>query len=251
MRTASGKAPMHCLPPRHFRMRFHLPPIYPITDKQLARSSSHLRLLKELVRGGATLVQIRDKHTPPRELLQDLRRCCEFAHKAGITLLVNDRCDLVLSSGAAGVHLGQEDLPPESARAILGKGRMIGFSTHSLRQVRESLAMPIQYIGFGPVYRTATKIRADREVGLRQLTQACTLSSVPVVAIGGIDRDRIRAVLEAGAASAAIIAALMTARSIARQMEQCLAAAADAVQPDGIRRSAKQAVRRVTPARAK
>src|SRR5271157_5116876 len=119
-------------------MVFTLPPIYPITDKKLARMTSHISILKELERGGAQLVQIRDKSTPVEELLHDLKQCVEFACTKGVTLIVNDRCDLVLSSGAMGVHLGQSDLPPEAVRAVLGKDRIIGFSTHSIAQVRRS-----------------------------------------------------------------------------------------------------------------
>ena len=200
-------------------MKFTLPPIYPITDKKLARRTSHLSILKELVRGGAQFVQIRDKSTPLGELLRDLRKCVEFAEKKEVTLIVNDRCDLALSCGAMGVHLGQEDLPPTEARSILGAKRIIGFSTHSMAQVRKSSGFPIQYIGFGPVYRTSTKENPCPVVGLRKLSRACTSSSVPVVAIGGIGLEQVKEVLDAGAASAAVISALMNAEHLARRME--------------------------------
>ena len=200
-------------------MTLTLPPIYPITDKTLARRTSHLSILKELVRGGARFVQIRDKSTPVRDLLLDLNRCVEFARKNGVTLIVNDRCDLVLSCRAMGVHLGQDDLPPPAARAVLGRDAIIGYSTHSLGQVRKSLDWPVQYIGFGPVYGTATKKNALPAVGVRRLAHACRVSSVPVVAIGGIGLKQVREVLNAGAAGAAVISALMTAKDLARQME--------------------------------
>jgi thiamine-phosphate pyrophosphorylase len=203
-------------------MAFRLPPVYPITDKQLARRTSHLSILKELVRGGARLVQLRDKSTPIHQLLPDLRRCVEFACEKGVTLIINDRCDLVLSSGAMGVHLGQEDLPPEAARSVLGRAKIIGFSTHSLRQVQQSLHLPIQYIGFGPIYPTSTKQNPSSAVGLRQLSRACKASSVPVVAIGGIGLEQVPDVLEAGAASVAVISALMRAKDLAIQMQRFL-----------------------------
>jgi len=199
-------------------MNFTLPPVYPITDKTLARRASHLSILKDLVRGGAQLVQIRDKSTPARHLLRDLTRCAEFAAAKGVTLIVDDRCDLVLSCGATGVHLGQHDLPPEAARKILGNDRIVGLSTHSLSQVRASNSRPVQYIGFGPVYKTSTKENA-LPTGLRQLATACRASSRPVVAIGGIGPGQIREVLCAGAASAAVISALMSAKDLARRME--------------------------------
>jgi thiamine-phosphate pyrophosphorylase len=202
--------------------RFTLPPIYPITDKKLARKTTHLTILQELVRGGAWLVQIRDKSTPLKELLPDLRKCVEFARKKRVVLIVNDRCDLVLSAGAMGVHLGQQDLPPAAARAILGSRHIVGLSTHSLAQVRQSSDLPLQYIGFGPVFGTSTKENASPVAGLRRLANACKVSSLPVVAIGGIGLDQVRPVLESGAASAAVISALMGAKDLALQMERFL-----------------------------
>jgi thiamine-phosphate diphosphorylase len=203
-------------------MQIVIPPIYPITDKKLARRTSHLSIVKELVRGGAQLIQVRDKSTPPRELLRDLMNCVEFAQSKGITLIVNDRCDLALSSGAMGVHLGQEDLPPQAARSILGRMKIIGFSAHTIAQVKQSFNLPIQYIGFGPIFPTSTKEDALPATGLQRLTRACKASPLPVVAIGGIGLDRVREVLEAGAASVAVISALMTSKSLARQMERFL-----------------------------
>jgi thiamine-phosphate pyrophosphorylase len=196
-----------------------IPPIYPITDKAIAGKSTHLQILRELVRGGARFVQIRDKTTPPGELLRDLFRCVEFAEKNSVTLIVNDRCDLALSSGAMGIHLGQDDLPPEAARTIAGDDKVIGFSTHSLAQVRQSNVLPLHYIGFGPVFPTITKKNSSPQTGLRLLAEACRISSVPVVAIGGIGINRIHSILQAGAASAVIISALMNAGNIAREME--------------------------------
>jgi thiamine-phosphate diphosphorylase len=200
-------------------MPLRLPLIYPITDKRISGKHTHLAILKQLADAGASLVQIRDKETPLPELLLDLRRCVAFCRERSITLIVNDRCDLALSCGADGVHLGQEDLPPLAARTVLGDRRLIGYSTHNARQVRQTLHLPIQYIGFGPVYATTTKATRNRVVGLDGLKRACLIAQVPVVAIGGIGAGEIRAVLDAGAASAAVVSSLMSAKSIARKME--------------------------------
>ena len=200
-------------------MKFELPRIYPITDKRLARKGSHLAILKELGRGGARFVQIRDKDTPPRELLRDLKRCAQYAEAHDMTLILNDRSDLVLAGDLMGVHLGQGDVPPAAARAILGEKRIIGYSTHTPAQVRASLSLPVDYIGFGPVYATATKTNAGRAAGLKKLAQICRTATAPVVAIGGIGLEEIRPVLEAGADCAAVISAIMTAENIAKQTE--------------------------------
>jgi len=201
---------------------FVLPPIYPITDKKLANRPTHLSILKDLVRGGAELVQVRDKHTPASELLPDLVQCVEFCSVRKVRLIVNDRCDLALCSGAHGVHLGQEDLPAEAARALVGRRRIIGLSTHNLRQVHASARLPIDYIGFGPVYPTSTKDAVSPVVGVRRLRTACGATVWPVVAIGGIDEGRIREVLEAGATSAAVISSAMAGGKVARNMEALL-----------------------------
>jgi thiamine-phosphate pyrophosphorylase len=170
-------------------------------------------------------VQIRDKATPAAELLSDMRRCAEFASKHGVMLLINDRCDLALSCDACGVHLGQEDLPPDAARAILGRAKVIGYSTHTPAQVRRAIRLPVDYIGFGPVFATSTKEKPSAVVGLDGLRGACRLSSKPVVAIGGIGLEQVRDVMEAGASAVAVISALMKAPDLARRMEQFLRAA--------------------------
>jgi len=206
-------------------MKLELPPVYPITDKRLSGKPSHLAIVRELVRGGASVVQIRDKETPVRALLADIRRCVDYAGRFGVTVIVNDRCDLALLSGAAGVHLGQDDLPPEAARAVLPQGAVLGFSTHGMAEVRKANSLPLQYIGFGPVFATSTKANALPVVGLAGLRRACRLSDHPVVAIGGIGLKQVRDVLEAGASSAAVISSLMRGDNLARRMEQFLEAA--------------------------
>ncbi len=203
-------------------MDITIPPIYPITDKRLSQKNSHFGIVQELVRGGATWVQIRDKETPVQELLLDIQRCVDFATRNDVVVVVNDRSDLVLSSGAAGVHLGQDDLPPGNVRDVLGPARIVGYSTHSLAQVRQSARLPVNYIGFGPIYSTKTKEKPSPVVGLTLLGRACKLSTKPVVAIGGIQRFQIQSVLRAGAASVAIISALMRSRNLAREMEELL-----------------------------
>lgn len=198
------------------------PPVYPITDKRMSGQATHLAIVRELLRGGAKIIQVRDKETPVGELLADIRRCQELASRYAVPIIVNDRCDLALVSGASGVHLGQDDLPPEAARKVLGPGAIIGFSTHSITQIRQASAAPAQYLGFGPVFATATKPDPSPVTGLARLRRACAESTRPVVAIGGISADKIAAVLEAGAASAAVISALMTAPNLARRMEQLM-----------------------------
>jgi thiamine-phosphate pyrophosphorylase len=149
--------------------------------------------------------------------MRDLEKCRQYAEAHNMTVILNDRIDLVLAVNLNGAHLGQEDIPPEAARALIGKKRIIGYSTHTIPQVRQSLNLPVDYIGFGPVYETVTKTKAGRAAGLKKLKSACLAAAAPVVAIGGIGMEEIRPVLEAGAACVAVISAIMTAESIARQ----------------------------------
>ncbi len=169
-------------------------------------------------------MQVRDKDTPVRDLGTDLKQCVEFAREHDVVLIVNDRCDLALIAGAAGVHLGQHDIPPCAARLLLGRDRIVGYSTHNLQQVEESESEDADYIGFGPVFASPTKPGENPQTGLEGLRRACAGSSKPVVAIGGIGLNEVREVLEAGAASAALISALMIPEEIASRMEVFLRA---------------------------
>ncbi|HEU4597475.1 MAG TPA: thiamine phosphate synthase, partial [Pyrinomonadaceae bacterium] len=130
----------------------------------------------------------------------------------GARLVVNDRVDIALAVGADGVHLGQDDLRPDAARALLGEEAIIGFSTHDLRQAAEAALMPVTYIAFGPIFATSSKENPERIVGLEGLRRAreAVGERVPLVAIGGITREQALSVLEAGADSVAVIGALVS-----------------------------------------
>ena len=187
-----------------------LPKIYPITDTQIS-GLSHVEQVRRFVDGGATFVQIREKHAPAGEFYRAAERVVELAKRSGVKIIVNDRVDIAAAVGADGVHLGQEDLSPFEARKLLGDTALIGYSTHNMEQVRAALAMPIDYIAIGPIFETSTKLDADPLVGLEGLRSVRELvGQFPVVAIGGITRTNIREVLTAGADSAAIISDLLS-----------------------------------------
>ena len=186
-----------------------LPKIYPITDTTISGLSHHDQV-KQLIEGGATLIQLREKRTSPRKFFQDAREALSIAHSAGIRLIINDRVDIAMAIGADGVHLGQTDMPVEAARRLLGDHAIIGFSTHNVNQVEEAVRLPIDYLAFGPIFPTASKENPDPIVGLAELAQVKTLvGSLPLVAIGGISSEAIREVLMSGADSVAIISAVL------------------------------------------
>ncbi len=187
-----------------------LPKLYPITDARLS-GLSHAEQVARLCEGGATLVQLREKRLAPREFYREAVEALRVARGQGARLVINDRADIALAIGADGVHLGQDDLRPDAARALLGDAAIVGFSTHDLRQAAEAARMPVTYIAFGPVFNTSSKENPDRVVGLEGLRRAreAVGSEIPLVAIGGITRENARSVLEAGADSVAVISALV------------------------------------------
>lgn len=189
---------------------FDLPRIYPITDTRIT-GLSHAEQVDRLIRGGAKIIQLRDKSASPREFYDSAKEALDVTRPRSVPLIVNDRADIALALKADGVHLGQEDLPPLAARKLLGEAAIIGLSTHSVEQAKIAAQQPVDYIAIGPVFPTRTKNDPDNVIGLAGLRAVRdAISGKPLVAIGGINADNIGSVLEAGADSAAIIAALLT-----------------------------------------
>jgi len=174
--------------------------------------------------GGARLLQIRVKKLPGRDLLALAARIVGAATPAGARVVINDRPDIARLAGAWGLHLGQDDLPVAAARAVAGESMVIGLSTHTPAQVAAARREPIQYLAVGPVYETATKDTGYRAVGLDFVRAASETGGLPVVAIGGITLDRARDVIDAGAASVAVITDLFTGGDPRRRVEAFVAA---------------------------
>jgi thiamine-phosphate pyrophosphorylase len=186
-----------------------LPRLYPITDRLLS-GLSHAEQVARLSEGGARLVQLREKHLSPREFYSEAEEALKVARARGVRLVINDRADIALALGADGVHLGQDDMPPLAARALLGDKAIIGFSTHSVEQAVGAARLPIDYVAIGPVFATSSKDNPDAVVGLEGVRGVReVLGPIPLVAIGGVTRERARAVLEAGADSVAVLSALL------------------------------------------
>lgn len=205
-------------------MPFPLPRIYPITDSKLT-GLTHAEQAERLFAGGARIVQLREKHATPRDFLAAAQAAVAVAAKFKIPLIVNDRADIALLAGAAGVHLGQDDLPPAAAREFLGPDAIIGYSTHNLEQARQAANLPIDYLAIGPIFATSSKENPDPVVGLDGLRQVRgAVPNIPLVAIGGITRETAGEVLAAGADSIAVIGALLAEPAeIERRTRQFLA----------------------------
>ncbi|MCH8319411.1 MAG: thiamine phosphate synthase, partial [Acidobacteria bacterium] len=154
-------------------------------------------------------------------------QCAALARWVGAfggEFIVNDRADVAKLCGAAGVHLGQDDLPPDKARLFLGEASVVGFSTHNLEQAREAVSLPIDYIAIGPIFRTASKKEPDPVVGLEMIARVRSLTALPLVAIGGITLENAPAVVQAGANAVAVIGDLLQADDIEARARQFLAA---------------------------
>lgn len=191
------------------KMPFELPGLYPITDRRLS-GLSHAAQVARLCEGGARLVQLREKHLSPREFYAEALEALTVARSFGAKLVINDRADVALAVGAYGLHLGQEDLPPEAARRLLGERAVIGFSTHNVEQAVAAARLHLDYVAVGPVFDTSSKERPDPSIGLEGVKRVREATGkLPLVAIGGITRESARAVLQAGADSVAVIGALL------------------------------------------
>lgn len=207
-----------------FRLR--LPCLYPITDRTLAGGLSHADIVDLLCRGGATLIQLRDKSLPDRDLATGTKAAVAAARRAGASLIVNDRADVAAIAGAAGVHLGEDDLPAAAARALLGPGAIIGCSTHSVEDaVAASTSLPVDYVALGPIYPTPHASVRREALGVEAVARAAAACGVPLVAIGGINLERAFEVLAAGAASVAVLGDLMSCRDMAGRVAAYLALA--------------------------
>jgi thiamine-phosphate pyrophosphorylase len=189
-----------------------LAPLYPILDIDLltARSLDLGSIALAWRQAGVTLVQYRNKQGSAREMLRDAARLREiFPTGNEARLIFNDRPDLALLANFDGVHVGQGDVSPEDARRIVGATRWVGVSTNSAEQVMEADETDCDYIAYGPIFPTASKINPDPTVGLAGLRAARALTAKPLIAIGGITRKNCRSVLDAGADSLAVISDLL------------------------------------------
>jgi thiamine-phosphate pyrophosphorylase len=190
-----------------------LPPLNAIVDAETAAREGWdvIALGEALLAGGARFIQVRAKQMSSAQLLRISDRLVAAGRACGAQIIVNDRVDVAKLSGAAGVHLGQDDIPVADARAMLGPDALIGYSTHTVAQIEAALLEPVTYIAVGPVFGTRSKETGYEPVGPALVREAARLArGVPVVAIGGITLDTAPGVLQAGAESVAVIRDLLT-----------------------------------------
>ena len=207
-------------PESPFKLAVETARVYPIVD--LFDFEKDRQFIEELLRGGIRIVQLRGKHLAAFEfesaVSKLLAACPKLREQAAV--IINDSIDVCCAVGAAGVHLGQSDQNPLTAREILGERAIIGYSTHNLDQVRQAQKLPVSYLGFGPVFISPTKQGHAPETGIAQLAEAVSISQIPIVAIGGITIEIVSAVYRARPAAAAIISDLRLAGDAAERLKQ-------------------------------
>ena len=205
--------------------------LYYVTDTPLSSERGLVETALAAVRGGATLVQLRDPLAKAGELVRMGRALKAALDEAGVPLIVNDRPDVALAIGAAGVHVGQDDLPPEAARALMGPGAIIGLSITDASQMCRAPWGLIDHVGIGPVISKGVKPDAAEPMGLAGLRACATASQRPVVAIGGIGLGNAADCIAAGADGVAVVAAIAgaadpeeAARALRETVDAALAA---------------------------
>ena len=202
-----------------------LPRIYPIVDTASLQTHglSIETAAAAFLDGGASILQIRHKSHWSRDIFEAAKRVARLCREHGATLIVNDRADIALLL-EAGLHVGQDDLPPRDARKLMGPDAIIGFSSHNVQQLCAAGGEQVDYVALGPVFSTASKQNPDPVIVVEEVRRCRGLVDKPLVAIGGITTANAMDVLHAGADSLAIIAGLIpaspAARSLRERMEQ-------------------------------
>jgi thiamine-phosphate pyrophosphorylase len=185
--------------------------LYALADDGVLPDTPVLEKARWAIEGGATVVQIRLKRATTREAVAVCREVVELCRARGVVSIVNDRVDWALLSGADGVHLGEDDLPVQDARKLLGPGRLVGATVRSLEGAREAARLGADHVGLGPIFSTRTKAVDHPPLGLEGLHRVAEHSPLPIVAISGIGLENISEVARAGAHAAAVVSALLQA----------------------------------------
>lgn len=185
--------------------------LYLVTDRDLSMGRSLETIVSEAVEGGVTMVQLREKNTPTGEFIRLAQRLKAILKPHSVPLIINDRVDVALAVDADGVHIGQSDMPYETARNLLGPDKIIGISVESIDDVLKANEQSVDYIGISPVYGTPTKTDTAEPFGLEGLRKAVELSVHPTVGIGGMNKTTAAEVMQTGCDGIAVVSAISSA----------------------------------------
>ena len=203
------------------RKRFDLS-LYVITDRRLSLGRSSEEIVERAIAGGATVIQLREKELPDRQLYEEGLRIKEIIGTRDVLFVVNDRVDLALALDADGVHLGQDDLPLAVARRLLGENRIIGVSVQTPEEAQEAEREGADYLAASGVFPTTTKPDVGAVLGIPGLKRIREATSLPLVAIGGINLANVKEVIGAGADGIAVVSAVTTASDVTARCRELL-----------------------------
>jgi len=199
--------------------------LYGLTAEEYSLGRNNIEVASLMIKAGLKVIQYREKDKRMREKYQECLKLREMTRQAGVTFIINDHVDLALLVGADGIHLGQDDLPVNRVRELVGKDMLIGLSTHSPAQAHSALEMGVDYIGVGPIFTTQTKKDVCAPVGLEYLDYVVKHIPLPFVAIGGIKEHNLAQVVQRGAKCIALVTEIVGARDIEtkiRNLRTCL-----------------------------
>ncbi|HLZ63123.1 MAG TPA: thiamine phosphate synthase [Ktedonosporobacter sp.] len=188
--------------------------LHVLTDRKWSQGRDTLTVIRAALDGGATVIQLRDKTASTRMLIEEGMALRALTRERHALLIINDRIDVALAVDADGAHVGQDDLPGELARQLLGPERILGISAGNRQEAASAIAAGADYLGVGPIYATTTKADAGKAIGTQGLAELAACYAIPLVAIGGITAENCRAAMLAGAAGVAVISAVVAANDI-------------------------------------
>ncbi len=183
--------------------------LYLVTDRGILKGRDLCEAVEAAVKGGVTVIQLREKDAGSREFYDTALKVKAVAARYGILFIINDRLDIALAVDADGLHIGQQDLPVELVRRMLGKDKILGYSVSSVEEALYGVTAGADYLGAGPVYPTGSKLDAVSPIGTDMLREIVQAVSIPVVAIGGIGAGNIKEIKACGAAGASVISAIL------------------------------------------
>ena len=185
--------------------------LYLVTDPHLSEGRSLLSIVQAAIKGGAGVVQYRDKNSGTRKMVERAKALCQVCHQSGACFLVNDRVDVALAVDADGVHVGQDDMPINIARALLGPDKLIGITVHNAEEIKAAEEEGVDYLSLAPVFATSTKPDHQTPLGPEGVRILTAKSSMPFLAIGGINHSNAAVVVRAGVEGICVVSAVLSA----------------------------------------
>lgn len=187
--------------------------LYAVTDRAWVGEQTLYAQVEEALKGGVSCVQLREKDLDGKEFLQEARDICKLCHRYDIPFIVNDNVEIAVACGADGIHVGQEDMAADEVRRLIGEEMILGVSVHTVEEARQAVADGADYLGLGAVFPTTTKTDVE-QMPNNLLREICDAVDVPVVAIGGINRNNIKSLSGSGVDGVALVSAIFSAADI-------------------------------------